>query len=149
MPTPTPAKPLSLCDEQYPPLTDAQLARLVIKYFPAGTVPQTGKSIRATAFAVALAESGGNPRGCGDMNSFAPNTASVGLWQVNTYWWPEYDVVKLFDPDYNAQAAVKCSNNGTKWTDWCTFDNGCGSSHQGAYRQFLSRATAAIQAAGG
>jgi hypothetical protein len=130
-------------------LSNSDLAKLVIKYFPVGTVPQTGEKIRVTAYAIVRAESGGNPHGCGDVDSFAPGTASIGLWQINTYWNPQYDAVRLFDPDYNAQAAVECSNNGTDWSNWCTFDNGCGYTHNGAYRQFLSEARAAIQAAGG
>jgi len=145
VPTLTPADPLSLCDENHPPLTNVELANLVIRYFPDGIVSQTGDNIRVTAYAVARAESGGNPSACGDLDSFAPGTASIGLWQINTYWNPKYNVVRLFDPEYNAQAAVECSNNGTNWTDWCTFEsNACGGEGNRAYKAYLVEATFAL-----
>lgn len=62
-------------------LSNEELARIVMAVFPAGDVPgKSGESIRATAYAVAKAESGGgNPTAWGDKGL----GDSLGLWQIN------------------------------------------------------------------
>lgn len=67
-----------------------------------------------TAAAIAMAESGGDPN--------AYNTeGSYGLWQIFISAHPNYDTQSLFDPTYNAQAALAISNNGTNWKPWTTY----------------------------
>ena len=93
---------------------------------PADGVPPAGSSLRGlaanagfsgadldTAVAVAVAESGGNPR------AYNPETAagapqgkgSYGLWQIFLYRHPEFEGWDLFDPVSNAAAAF---NTGSK-----------------------------------
>ena len=101
------------------PLSNEDLARLVMEKFPEGDVPgHLGESIRATAYAVAKAESyGGNPttwgdRGLGD---------SIGLWQINLCQHQNYNALDLFDPRKNADAAFEISSGGTDWHYWSTW----------------------------
>jgi len=116
-------------------LSGNELATLVRNHFPLGGVPQTGESIRVTAYAVAKAESGGNPSACGD------NDKSIGLWQINIDYHPEYDKCCLFEEDYNANAAKEISNNGKDWNPWCTWEKtACGGNGNEAYKQYLTEA---------
>lgn len=127
------------------PLTNTELADLVKRHFSDGIVPQTGDNIRVTAYAIAKAESGGNPNATGDVDLFAPGSASIGLWQINTYWNPEYDRQLLFDPDYNAEAARTGSYNGQDWNNWCTWENtACGGSGNRRYTEYLDEAMNAL-----
>lgn len=82
------------------------------------------------AAAVALAESGGNALAVGDFGR------SFGLWQIHTPAHPEYSGQSLFDPDYNAHAALAISKQGADWSPWTTFRNG-------AYKRFLPKGRAA------
>lgn len=67
-----------------------------------------------TAAAIAMAESGGDPN--------AYNTeGSYGLWQIHLVAHPSYDAQSLFDPTYNAKAALAISANGTNWKPWTTY----------------------------
>jgi soluble lytic murein transglycosylase-like protein len=70
------------------------------------------------AAAVALAESGGNALAVGDFGR------SFGLWQIHTPAHPEYSGQSLFDPDYNARAALAISKQGADWSPWTTYKNG-------------------------
>ena len=87
-----------------------------------------------TAAAIAIAESNvpatspptGNPEAVGDP-TFG---GSYGLWQVNHPAHPEYDIESLFDPTYNAKAALAISNGGSNFTPWSTYNSG-------AYKQYL------------
>jgi len=112
-------------------LSNEELASLVIANFPEGDVPSNpGESIRATAYAVAKAESErGNPTAWGDRFLLGD---SLGLWQINLCYHPEYKghEADLFKPEYNAKAAFDISNGGTQWTPWSTWING-------AYRRYL------------
>jgi len=76
------------------------------------------------AAAVALAESGGNPKAVGD------NGLSIGLWQIYTKAHPQYARADLFDPLKNAHAALAISDGGKNWRPWTTFRNG-------AYKAYL------------
>jgi hypothetical protein len=75
-----------------------------------------------------MAESGGNPSAVGDLN-ITPG-GSEGLWQVNLHAHPSYDPTKLFDPVYNAKAALAISSGGSNWHPWSTFNSG-------AYQKYL------------
>jgi len=95
----------------------------------------------AIAAAIALAESGGCQYALAAPTDIRPvqectyrdtsGEFSVGLWQINTYAHPQYDRMSLFDPAYNAEAAVAVSSGGTDFTPWSTFNNG-------AYLQYLT-----------
>lgn len=95
----------------------------------------TGNDL-TTAVAVALAESTGNPQALGDVGI---GQGSYGLWQINSYYHPEYgpDFTTLYDPQTNANAAFAVySAAGDSFTPWSTFKSG-------AYRSFLSQAQTA------
>jgi len=116
-------------------LPNSELAELVIRHFPEGVVPQTGESIRVTAYAIARAESEGNPTACGD------NNQSIGLWQINIPYHPEYNREYLFDSDYNAEAARQISSNGQNWNPWCTWERtACGGQGNERYKDWLNEA---------
>ena len=94
----------------------------------------------ATAVAIAMAESGGNPK------AYNPETAartpqgqgSFGLWQIYLKAHPEFANVDLTDPATNAAAAFSVYQAaGNKFTPWSTFGNG-------AYANYLSQAQGAI-----
>lgn len=76
--------------------------------------------------AVALAESGGNPR---SLNQNTNGTWDAGLWQINQIHG--YPQSKLFDPAYNARAA-KAILGRQGIGAWAAYNNG-------SYRQFLQR----------
>lgn len=124
-----------------PALSSAQLAGLVVRHFPVGVVPQTGLGIRETAYAVARAESGGNPTACGDA------CRSFGPWQVFTGVWP-YTAEQLFDPEFSAAVSFSpISSGGLNWNPWCTWEpTACGGVGNSSYRAFLSEAAAALGA---
>lgn len=88
-----------------------------------------------TAVAVALAESGGNPSAIGDRDIPVSGAASIGLWQINTYYHPEFgpDFNVLMDPARNAAAAFSVYRAaGNSFSPWTTFKNG-------AYASFVSQ----------
>lgn len=96
----------------------------------------TGQDL-VTAVAVAMAESSGNPNALGDIGI---GQGSFGLWQINSYWHPEYgpDFSKLYDPQTNANAAYAIYvAAGNSFTPWSTFKTG-------SYQQFVNSVTAAI-----
>jgi hypothetical protein len=75
------------------------------------------------AVAVALAESSGNPNAVGDL-AITPG-GSVGLWQVNLKFHPEYTEAELKDPQTNANAAYAIYQNaGNSFTPWSTYKSG-------------------------
>jgi len=117
------------------PLSSSELANVVRSHFPLGGVAQTGESIRVTAYAITKAESGGNPSACGDSNR------SIGLWQINIDYHPEYDKCLLFEEDYNANAAKEISSNGNDWNSWCTWEEtACGGNGNESYKNYLLEA---------
>lgn len=81
-----------------------------------------------TAAAIAMAESSGRPDAVGDLT----RGVSIGLWQINLRWHPEWKgrEEELKDPDTNADAAFKISSGGTDWHFWSTYNDG-------TYRRFM------------
>lgn len=78
------------------------------------------------AAAIAMAESGGDPR---SENSIG----ATGLWQILRSAHPDWDRRgNLKNPNFNAKAAYSISSHGTNWQPWEAYTNG-------AYRQFMSR----------
>lgn len=72
------------------------------------------------AAAVAMAESGGNPRAVG----VGPKERSIGLWQINIHVW-KIDEEVLKDPATNARHAYAIYlAAGKKWTPWGAYTNG-------------------------
>lgn len=77
-----------------------------------------------TAVAIALAESSGNPQALGDTGI---GEGSFGLWQINSYYHPEFgpDFTTLYDPQVNANAAYSVYRaSGNSFKAWSTFNNG-------------------------
>jgi hypothetical protein len=96
------------------------------------------------AVAIALAESGGDPKAHNDV----PPDNSYGLWQVNMLGalGPErrhqFDLdsnKELFSPETNAEAAFDISGKGASFQPWSTFTNG-------AYKSHLDEARRGIRA---
>ncbi|MEV4315326.1 transglycosylase SLT domain-containing protein [Actinocrispum sp. NPDC049592] len=95
------------------------------------------------AVAVALAESGGDPKA----HNATPPDNSYGLWQINMlgalgperrgqYHLRSND--ELFDPAVNARVANSISQDGKSWTPWSTYTNG-------TYTKYLSQARQAVR----
>ncbi len=98
------------------------------------------------AVAVALAESGGDPRA----HNPRPPDDSYGLWQINMLGALGPDRRRdfglsadreLFDPKENAKAAAGISHGGRTWQPWATYTNG-------AYRKHLDAARRGVKALG-
>ncbi|NLI77700.1 MAG: lytic transglycosylase domain-containing protein [Candidatus Riflebacteria bacterium] len=97
----------------------------------------SGEKLRV-AYAVGMAESGGNPRAFnGNANT---GDKSYGLFQINMigslgparlkqYNLKSYD--DLFDPMTNIRVMIKMSNNCTNWQPWSAYKNG-------SYRKFYN-----------
>lgn len=94
-----------------------------------------------TMAAIALAESGGNPRAYNG----TPPDKSYGLWQINMIGdlgparRKEFGISsneELFDPDVNAKAAIKISR-GQGLKAWSTYTNG-------AYKKKLDSAEGSV-----
>jgi hypothetical protein len=81
------------------------------------------------AAAIAMAESGGNPRA-------QSVTGDFGLWQINARSWPQFDRAKLLEPTYNAQAMAIVSRTGRGWDHWTVY-------RTGRYKKFLPDGVAA------
>jgi murein DD-endopeptidase MepM/ murein hydrolase activator NlpD len=108
-----------------------------------------GKSLQ-TAFAVALAESGGRAKAIGDEGiqnkTYGP---SIGPFQIRSLKDPKKygesgqwrDPKRLFDPSFNIKAAWNISNQGKNWKAWSAYSNG-------SFSKFLDDAESAAKAAG-
>ena len=96
------------------------------------------------AVAVALAESGGDPKA----HNPVPPDDSYGLWQVNMLGSlgparrDQFELDsnrELLDPKENAQAAWEISGKGNSFQPWSTYTNG-------AYKQHLDEARKGVRA---
>lgn len=88
-----------------------------------------------TAVAIALAESSGDPAIVGDLE--ITRGGSIGLWQINLYWHPEYSKELLLNPEANAAAAYAIyANADHSFSPWSTYASG-------SYRRFLEVASEA------
>jgi murein DD-endopeptidase MepM/ murein hydrolase activator NlpD len=106
-----------------------------------------GKSLQ-TAFAVALAESGGRADAVGDKHLVSKKWGpSYGAFQIRSLKdWKKYndpyrDGSRLKNADYNIEAAYDKSNQGKHWKGWTTFTSG-------KFAKFLDDAAKTQQAAG-
>ena len=87
-----------------------------------------------TAVAIALAESSGDPAIVGDLE--ITRGGSIGLWQINLYWHPEYSKELLLNPEANAAAYAIYANADHSFSPWSTYASG-------SYRRFLEVASEA------
>lgn len=104
------------------------------------------------AVAVALAESGGSTAAVGDAALMNEKWGtSLGLWQIRSLhdparWGSRTDLMRdssrLFDPQFNAEAAFAISGQGSNWDPWTVYKNG-------SYQRYLGRARQAVRDAGG
>ena len=106
-------------------------------YNTASAAGFTGSAL-IIAVAIAYAESRFNPSAIGDVSlQNAKWGPSVGLWQIRSLnndflnIDPVRNYNKLFDPQYNADAAFKISNGGKDFSPWSTYING-------AYKGYLN-----------
>lgn len=114
-------------------LTPAQIADVA---YGAGF---RGKAL-TNAVAVALAESGGNPRAVGH-NSDKYRSRDRGLWQINSHWHPEVSDAAAFSPSSCAAAAYRISSHGKDWSPWSTWKNGSAGAQLGRARLASAHAT--------
>lgn len=84
----------------------------------------TGDDI-ATATAIALAESNGNPRAYNPEQAAGnpPGFGSYGLWQINLRAHPQYTAANLYDPAFNATAAYEVYRQ-QGFKAWSTYQSG-------------------------
>ncbi len=95
----------------------------------------------ATAVAVAMAESGGNPQAYNPEKSAgaAQGQGSFGLWQVYLAAHPEFAGVNLLDPQTNALAAYSIySAAGDSFAPWSTYKSGAYMAYLGSVASFLT-----------
>jgi Lysozyme like domain len=78
------------------------------------------------AAAIAMAESGGNPKAVAD----TPAELSVGLWQINLKAHKQYTRPQMENPLLNAKAAFAISRQGKDWRPWGAYTNG-------SYKRFV------------
>jgi hypothetical protein len=90
------------------------------------------------AIAVALAESGGNPKAT---NLDSNGTVDRGVWQINSVH-AEYSAACDYDPSCAAGAAFSISADGTNWGAWVTYQHG-------AEIPFLPVAASFVEGTGG
>lgn len=97
-----------------------------------------------TFTAIVLAESGGNAYAVGvngNPNRPSYRSLDVGLFQINTYWHPQYSIANLLDPLANTLAARTLSGGWATFAPWNAW-------HNGAFNAFVPRAYAAAQGLG-
>lgn len=93
-----------------------------------------------TAVAVAMAESRCSPTA---QNGNNPNGGiDRGLWQINSKWHPEVTNACAFEPQCNADAAYRISDQGRAWTQWTTYNNGSQIPYLSDARAALARVNA-------
>lgn len=80
-----------------------------------------------TAVAIAMAESNvpaTNPA-TGNTEAIGDSGDSIGLWQIDTRFHPEFDRNKLTDPQYNAEAAFDIYTKARgSFQPWSTYNSG-------------------------
>jgi hypothetical protein len=91
----------------------------------------------ATAVAVALAESGGDPT---QRNTNTDGSIDRGLWQINNKAHPDVTDAEADNPATAAKAAYKISQGGRSWRPWVAYTNG-------SYKRYANRAAKAGAAA--
>jgi hypothetical protein len=93
------------------------------------------RSAANIAAAVAIAESGGDPKNRGPQTGTnTDGSVDWGLWQINNKAhpdkYPNGSEQDMLDPNKNCRAAIEISSNGTNWRPWTTYNTN-------KYRDFL------------
>lgn len=101
----------------------------------------TGKGL-TRAIAVALAESGGDPRVISAPNRDRWHSRDRGLWQINDHWHPEVSTAAALDPAKAAAAAYRISSGGRDWSQWSTWNNGAAQAQLGRAQMGANQAAA-------
>ena len=99
----------------------------------------------ATAVAVALAESSGNPTAYNPevAAGAAQGQGSYGLWQIYLSAHPQFDPSQLLNPQYNANAAYTVySQAGGTFRPWTTYTSGAYSGYLAAVNDAIGPAQA-------
>lgn len=119
-----------------PPPSTAKGGKALLGWLQAAGL--SGEKLK-TAWAVGMAESGGNPRAFnGNSNT---GDKSYGLFQINMIGrlgparLKQYGLRSnedLFDPATNVRVMIRMSGNGSNWSPWSAYKNG-------SYRRFLSQ----------
>lgn len=109
---PMPRAPKPRAPAPRPPSTGRKLALSELRELAA----RAGFPDPNTAAAIAMVESSGDPLA----KNISPREQSYGLWQINVLAHPQYDPNALFDPTFNAQAALAISSGGSNWHPWQT-----------------------------
>jgi hypothetical protein len=55
--------------------------------------------------------------------------ADRGVWQISSYWWPQYSDVETDDPAEAARIAYEISRGGTDFSPWDTYEDGRAQEH--------------------
>jgi len=103
----------------------------------------------STAFAVAMAESGGRARAEGDKGLANEKWwYSIGPFQIRSLHHPKQyknghlrSIKDLYNPDFNINSAWEISKHGKNWTPWSTYTSG-------KFSQYLDDAKVAASKAG-
>jgi hypothetical protein len=103
-----------------------------------------------TAVAIALAESGGNPKNVGDKKLAPERGPSLGLWQINMgtkVHASEFAAYDVFDPQVNANLAFSLYRRaGNSFRDWSTFTQADPKTGRPYYQAHLSVAEIGVKA---
>lgn len=130
------AKPEKDSSKPKPPPSSAKGGKALLGWLEASGF--TGEKLK-TAWAVGMAESGGNPRAFN--GNSRTGDKSYGLFQINMIGnlgparLKQYGLKsneELFDPMENIKVMKRMSGNGANWSPWSAYKTG-------AYRKFLSR----------
>ncbi len=98
----------------------------------------------AKSAAIAMYESGGNPKVLNDGSRTHTTEHSVGLYQINTLAHHGYSIAQLQDPLTNAQIALQIWRGRPNYRDWVTSNGKYNNDYKGIASQ-----SRAIYAAGG
>lgn len=95
------------------------------------------------AVAVSIAENGsGNPSALSGRND--NGTFDLGLWQINSAWWPRFGGQAALTNPVNNVIAARYIWSVQGWCAWSTFESSCGRGHNSAYAAYMGRARAAV-----
>jgi hypothetical protein len=81
------------------------------------------------AVAIAVAESSlypgiGNPHPEYGARDDGDHHEDRGVWQISSFWWPEYSDAEVMNPHRGAEIAFVISKEGSDFTPWDSFRNG-------------------------
>jgi hypothetical protein len=140
----------AMIEQAAPGLLDAVINRQIPHFASGGRVAQAARKAGfsgnnlVVALAVGKAESQWDPKAVSPPNADRWRSRDHGLWQINDHWHPRYfrQPGRIYDIDYNAQAAYNISSGGRNWQPWTTF-------RTGASGRYMRDAQQAARSAGG